>query len=141
MLIDVGFEALIGNIHLTETCKDLVGAGVVVFGDVGLQFFYKCLSLGRVSGVPVIHTFGEFGKNCVQAIARDCLADTIERLEAAHLPVVFHVHDEVIIDVTPWADEDTMLEYVCSIMRQPIPWAPELPLNADGWVGQFFRKD
>lgn len=68
MLIDVGFEALIGNIHLTETCKDLVGAGVVVFGDVGLQFFYKCLSLGRVSGVPVIHTFGEFGKNCVQAI-------------------------------------------------------------------------
>ena len=80
-------------------------------------------------------------ENCVQAIARDCLADTIERLEAAHLPVVFHVHDEVIIEVTPWVDEDTMLEYVCSIMRQPIPWAPGLPLNADGWVGQFFRKD
>ena len=54
MLIDVGFEALIGDIHLTEARKDLVGAGVVVFGDVGLQFFYKCLSLGRVSGVSVI---------------------------------------------------------------------------------------
>ena len=89
-----------------------------------------------------IETYGgKLVENCVQAIARDCLADTIERLEAAHLPVVFHVHDEVIIDVTPWADEDTMLEYVCSIMRQPIPWAPGLPLNADGWVGQFFRKD
>ena len=73
--------------------------------------------------------------------ARDCLADTIERLEAAGLPVVFHVHDEVVIDVAPWDTEDTMLERVCSIMRQPITWAPDLPLNADGWVGQFFRKD
>ena len=89
-----------------------------------------------------IETYGgKLVENCVQAIARDCLADTIERLEAAELPVVFHVHDEVVIDVAPWADEDTMLEYVCSIMRQPIDWATDLPLNADGWVGQFFRKD
>ena len=55
--------------------------------------------------------------------------------------MVFHVHDEAVIDVAPWADKDTMLEYVCSIMRQPISWAADLPLNADGWVGQFFKKD
>lgn len=89
-----------------------------------------------------IETYGgKLVENCVQAIARDCLADTIERLEAANLPVVFHVHDEVVIDVVPWADEDAMLEYVCSIMRQPISWAPDLPLNADGWVGKYFKKD
>ncbi len=89
-----------------------------------------------------IETYGgKLVENCVQAIARDCLADTIERLEAAGLPVIFHVHDEVVIDITPWADNDTMLDLVCSIMRTPISWAPDLPLNADGWVGHYFRKD
>ena len=89
-----------------------------------------------------IETYGgKLVENCVQAIARDCLADTIERLEAAGLPVVFHIHDEVVIDTAPWSDDDTMLDTVVNIMRQPIPWAADLPLNADGWVGTFFRKD
>lgn len=89
-----------------------------------------------------IETYGgKLVENCVQAIARDCLAFAIENLEAAGLPIVFHVHDEVVIDTEPWADEKTMLDKVCGIMRQPIPWAPGLPLNAEGWVGQFFRKD
>ena len=89
-----------------------------------------------------IETYGgKLVENCVQAIARDCLADTIERLEASGLPVVFHIHDEVVIDIAPWADEDTMLDTVVNIMRQPIPRAADLPLNADGWVGTFFRKD
>lgn len=89
-----------------------------------------------------IETYGgKLIENCVQAIARDCLAFAIENLEAAGLPIVFHVHDEVVIDTEPWADEQTMLDKVCGIMRQPIPWAPGLPLNAEGWVGQFFRKD
>lgn len=84
---------------------------------------------------------GKLTENVVQAIARDCLAQAIERLEAAGFPIVFHVHDEVVIDMKPWADAKTMLDRVCSIMREPIPWAPGLPLNADGWVGSFFRKD
>lgn len=89
-----------------------------------------------------IETYGgKLVENCVQAIARDCLADAIERLEAAGLPVVFHVHDEVVIDVVPFADDNTMLQTVVDIMRKPITWAPDLPLNADGWVGRYFRKD
>lgn len=89
-----------------------------------------------------IETYGgKLVENCVQAIARDCLAYAIDNLEAAGLPVIFHVHDEVVIDVAPWADEDTMLKTVCDIMRQPAPWAQDLPLNAEGWVGHYFKKD
>lgn len=89
-----------------------------------------------------IETYGgKLVENCVQAIARDCLAQAIEHLEAAGLPVVFHIHDEVVIDVKPWADSDTMLNTVVKIMSRPVPWAPGLPLNADGWVGTFFKKD
>lgn len=90
----------------------------------------------------LIETYGgKLVENCVQAIARDCLAYAVENLEAAGLPVVFHVHDEVVIDIAPWADDKTMLEHVCGIMRQPAPWAEDLPLNAEGWIGQYFKKD
>jgi len=84
---------------------------------------------------------GKLVENCVQAIARDCLALAIERLEAKGLPVVFHVHDEVIIDIAPFAAQETMLKTVIEIMTLPIQWAPGLPLGADGWVGTFFKKD
>ena len=84
---------------------------------------------------------GKLVENVVQAIARDCLAQAIEHLEAERFPVVFHVHDEVVIDIAPFADEKTMLNRVIQIMSTPIPWAPGLPLGADGWVGLFFKKD
>lgn len=81
---------------------------------------------------------GKLVENVVQAIARDCLAVAIEHLEEAGFPVVFHVHDEVVIDCP--ADKAD-LDKVVQLMTLPIPWAQDLPLNADGWVGDFFRKD
>lgn len=79
---------------------------------------------------------GKLTENCVQAIARDCLAEAIERLEAAGYPVVMHVHDEVVIDTDRGSLED-----VIRIMSQPPAWAPDLPLTADGWENDFFKKD
>lgn len=84
---------------------------------------------------------GKLVENIVQAIARDCLAIAIENLEAQGLHVVFHIHDEVVIDTPAWADNDTMLDTVTKITTKPIPWAQALPLNADGWVDKFFKKD
>ena len=84
-----------------------------------------------------IETYGgKLVENVVQAIARDCLAQAIEHLEAAGLPVVFHIHDEVVIDTN-----NAVLDKVVKIMSAPIPWAEGLPLGADGWVGAFFKKD
>lgn len=80
---------------------------------------------------------GKLVENIVQAIARDCLAVNISRLEQAGYPVVFHVHDEVVIDAGPPQE----LGDVISIMRRPIAWAPGLPLNADGWEGGYYTKD
>ena len=89
-----------------------------------------------------IETYGgKLVENVVQAIARDCLAQAIEHLEAAGLPVVFHIHDEVVIDTAAFDTTDAMLDKVVKIMSTPIPWAEGLPLGADGWVGAFFKKD
>ena len=86
-----------------------------------------------------IETYGgKLVENCVQAIARDCLAQAIESLEAEGFPVVFHIHDEVVIDCPASA---ASLDKVVQLMSRPISWAPDLPLNADGWVGDFFKKE
>lgn len=81
---------------------------------------------------------GKLVENITQAVARDCLAEAIEHLEAAGYPVVFHIHDEVVIDAGP---EKANLEDVIRIMSQASAWADGLPLNADGWINDFFKKD
>ena len=80
---------------------------------------------------------GKLVENCVQAIARDCLAITIERLiEEGYTPVM-HIHDEVIIE----ADPDQHLDDVNAIFAEQIPWAPGLPLKAAGFEANYYMKD
>ena len=81
---------------------------------------------------------GKLVENITQAAARDCLAEAVERLEAAGYPVVFHIHDEVVVDAP---DDRQSLDRVEEIMSQAPDWAPGLPLNADGWVNPFFKKE
>lgn len=89
-----------------------------------------------------IETYGgKLVENITQAVARDCLAHAIERLESKGFPIIFHVHDEVVIDIKPYAEDEKMLKDVTAIMSVPPMWACGLPLNAEGWVGAFFKKD
>lgn len=80
---------------------------------------------------------GKMVENIVQAIARDCLAVTLERIAAKGLQVVFHVHDEVIID----APMETTVEEICGLMAEPISWAPGLVLKGAGFESQYYMKD
>lgn len=87
----------------------------------------------------VVETYGgKLAENITQAAARDCLAEAIDRLEAAGYPVVFHIHDEVVIDIE---NDRASLDAVERIMSQAPSWAPGLPLAADGWIGDYFTKD
>lgn len=80
---------------------------------------------------------GKMVENIVQAIARDCLAVTLGRIAAKGLQVVFHVHDEVIID----APMETTVEEICGLMAEPIPWAPGLVLKGAGFESMYYMKD
>lgn len=81
---------------------------------------------------------GKLTENVVQAIARDCLAAALRRIEAAGYQIVMHIHDEVILDVP---EERADLDTVCKLMCQTQPWAEGLLLNADGFVGDYYKKD
>ncbi len=80
---------------------------------------------------------GKMTENIVQAIARDCLAETLRRIDAKGLQVVFHVHDEVIID----APVETTIDEICDLMAEPIPWAPGLILKGAGFESNYYMKD
>ena len=51
---------------------------------------------------------GKLAENVTQAIARDCLAESLVRLETAGYKAVMHIHDEVVLDV-PVSDESLMV--------------------------------
>lgn len=80
---------------------------------------------------------GKMTENIVQAIARDCLAETLRRIEQLGLQVVFHVHDEVIID----APMEVTAEQICDLMAEPISWAPGLLLKGAGFESSYYMKD
>lgn len=77
-------------------------------------------------------------ENIVQAVARDCLAEAICRLENNGFPVVFHVHDEVICEVPEGISSAKELG---ALMSEPIAWADGLPLRADAYECEYYRKD
>lgn len=81
---------------------------------------------------------GKLVENIVQATARDCLAHSMLKLDKLGYRIVMHVHDEIVIEIEENRDE---LEKVCDIMGEEIPWAPGLPLRADGYECSYYQKD
>ena len=83
---------------------------------------------------------GKLVENCIQAIARDCLALTMERVAAAGLSIVMHVHDEIVVDC-PKDHVDGAYNYIEMAMSTPPHWAPGLVLKGDGYTTEYYRKD
>ena len=80
---------------------------------------------------------GKLVENITQAVARDCLAETLIELRKRQMIAVFHVHDEVIVEVDREDDLDTILD----VMAAPIEWAPGLPLKGAGFCCDYYQKD
>ena len=87
----------------------------------------------------VQETFGgKLAENATQAIARDILAHALLTLEKNGYPVIFHVHDEAVIEMP---NGQGSLEEACRLMAIVPDWAEDLPLRADGYECAYYRKD
>lgn len=97
---------------------------------------YEGVNLGKWCR---IRTFGgKLVENIVQAIARDCLAESLLRLDAAGYKIATHIHDEVVLDVPHGFGS---LKEVEEIMSRSISWAPGLPMGADGFETAYYKKE
>lgn len=86
----------------------------------------------------VQETFGgKLAENATQAIARDILAHALLTLEKNGYPVVFHVHDEAVVEMP---NGQGSLEEACRLMAIAPNWAEDLPLRADGYECAYYQK-
>lgn len=60
------------------------------------------------------------------------------RLDEKGYKIAFHVHDEVVLDVPNGFGS---LEDVEEIMGESIYWAPGLPLRAEAFESDYYKKD
>jgi DNA polymerase len=83
-------------------------------------------------------------QHSVQAIARDLLANGMHKVEAAGFPVVMSIHDEVICEIMAQKiagqTDEELLERFTSLLCWLPDWAEGIPLLAEGWIGQRYRK-
>jgi DNA polymerase len=89
---------------------------------------------------PGITTYGaKLVENIVQAICRDLLVAALLECERQRLPVVLHVHDEVVVEV-PAAGAEEVLRRLVVIMSTPPAWAEGFPVEVEGFVSDRYLK-
>lgn len=85
-----------------------------------------------------IRTYGgKLTENVVQSIARDILGIVILRAYRKSLNIVFHIHDEIIVE----AEADQTLKDVEKLFSEPISWCTDLPLKGAGYSTPYYLKD
>lgn len=85
-----------------------------------------------------IRTYGgKLTENVVQSIARDILGIVILRAYRENLNIVFHIHDEIIVE----AEADQTLKDVETLFSEPISWCTDLPLKGAGYSTPYYLKD
>ena len=86
-----------------------------------------------------LETFGgKLVENIVQAIARDLLASAMINVANSGYDIVFHVHDEIIAEAP---DGQGSVDEMCKLMSINPDWADGIPLSADGYECEYYRKD
>ncbi|MGV4375293.1 DNA polymerase [Trueperella pyogenes] len=104
------------------------------------RFGGQCITYRGVSAGHKWSTIDTYGpklvENIVQAIARDLLAGAIARVRGAGHKVVMHIHDEIVVETT-----DATVDQISALMCDPPRWAEGLPLEADGYQCDFYKKD
>ncbi len=86
-----------------------------------------------------VYTYGGMlTENCVQAIARDLMAEGMIRVERAGYPIILTVHDEIVAEVPH--GHGSLDEFNDLMAGPPPPWAHDCPVAVEGWSGQRYKK-
>lgn len=82
---------------------------------------------------------GICAENCSQAIARDILCYMMLEMEKLGINIIFHVHDEIVVECDENEAEE-VLSKMMKIMSTPPDWCPDIPLAAEGYISQHYKK-
>jgi DNA polymerase len=82
---------------------------------------------------------GKVFENIDQGFSRDIIAVKMIQIEEIGIEIDGHAHDEGIGE-TPDCPFQPDHEDMIEIMSQPVNWAPNLPLGADGFSSSYYHK-
>lgn len=159
-LEEAAMDAIKYHRHIIATCRNLIfycdGLNLTITLPSGRALFYRKPSIVKVKGHDEIRyeglvqttkqwdyidTYGgKLTENVVQAIARDLLANAMLQLDKAGYNITMHIHDEVIAEVEDTTAKEAYAKMIEIMSIAPI-WAIDLPLNADGYLTKFYKKD
>lgn len=108
------------------------------FGSEALSYLGQNQTTKKWERIPTYG--GKLTENLVQAIARDCLANGLKNLVNIGYRALFHIHDEIISEI-PKNDTRFNLENAIKLMCEVPKWAEGLPLNADGFISEYYKKE
>lgn len=119
----------------------------VVDGEMGPKVIYRGMNQTTKQWVMIDTYGGKLVENVTQAIARDCLADVMLRVDQMGYNIVCHVHDEIVIEVM----KDSATRHrnlIDEVMRIPPTWARgtadmpvAMPIKGASFLTDFYKKD
>lgn len=110
-------------------------------GRVSKTLYYEGLDQKTKQWLSTDLYGGKITENIVQAIARDLIGYAMLQLENNGYGITMHVHDEAIAEIPADGHEQEYYNNMVKLMSTPPDWAADLPLNADGYITPFYKKD
>lgn len=101
------------------------------------QFTYMGLNQYTRKWERISSYGGKLFENVVQAIARDVLVEGMKRVEAIDYDIVLTVYDEIVAETAEYNCVEEMIDLLTTVPH----WAPGLPLAANGFETDRYRKD
>lgn len=137
----IGFSMELGNMFITlpsgrRLCYHNAHAVGNVLRYVGLRTIPG--TTRKVWGDVDLYG-GLITENIIQAMARDCLVWCMDIMHRDGLPIILHVHDEIVAEVLAEFGSQ-VLAYMQHKMSLTPPWADNLPIRAEGFVTPFYCK-
>ena len=111
---------------------------VVFMGEPKPTMVYEGIDLKKHTWTRIPTQGGKILENCDQAMSRDILLEGMFRAEARGLSIVGHCHDEIIALVP--ADSPLTHHDLREAMIEPPAWGPDIPLEAEGFSSDVYKK-
>lgn len=104
-------------------------------GRAAVAISYEGREVGKSLFTRMETYGGSLVENITQAVARDCMVHAMKNVERKGWPIVATIHDELLVEV-----ENPDVERFEAEMAVSPPWAPDLPLEVEGWSDTRYLK-
>jgi len=107
------------------------------WGETRPKLYYNTVDSKTKQWVQRASYGGLLTENIVQAISRDCMAESMLRVEAGGFTVLLTIHDEILSECKKGTKTKAEFE---ALMSERPTWGLDIPLKVGAWSGLRYKK-